>query len=524
MSISFEDVPYEGRVIHSARPESIAVEAWLRGIRVRHPGKARILELGCAEGANAGGIAYHLADATVVAVDYSRRHIDEARAMKDQLGLDNLTLHCASIAELPDAVGGDFDYILCHGVLSWVPEDVREAIFACLRDRLAPRGVGYVSYNCPPGWAMRGLVRQVLRANTRHRATPEAKLEEARALLELMASTPFTAHPYGAYMAGEAAETLQHRDSYVAHEYLADVNVAFGYGDILRLAGRYGLGFLAELSPVAHRGVEEKLREVVAEITEDPIEREELADVLAGRAFRASLFVREGVELVPPDEARDRLLDVALFVTTLHPVAPRPSLVDGDAEDLEDKDGIRVTVTHALLKAALIELARSFPAGVRFEELADRALALLHLRRSRAIDQGLGAEEREALRDDLLRLVSLRHLDLRLTEPPFALVAGEKPRVSTLTRFEARRADWVTSGFFEALHLDDAGRFFVELLDGSRDRDEIAAQLAATLAKHEVDVRDEGGNPLEGEAAHRAMRGYVDQKLRLLEMQGLIER
>lgn len=524
MSISFDDVPYEGRVIHTGRPEALAVEAWLRGVRVRHPGRARILELGCAEGANTGAIAYHLADAEVVGVDASRRHIELANAMKDELGLDNLRYFHAGIEALPDEVGGDFDYILCHGVLSWVPEDVREAIFRTLAERLTPRGVGYVSYNVAPGWAMRGLVRQVLRAHTRHLEGPQAKLDEARALLSLMSQTPFTAHHYGAYMAAEAADTLQHREPYIAHEYLAEENHPFTYGEIVRLAERHGLTFLSELSPVAHRGIEERLREVVGTITDDPVEREELADVLSGRAFRASLFCRAGVEVVSAEEGRDRLLDVALFVTTLHPVAARPSLGEGDAEEFADKDGIRVTVTHPLLKAALLELARSFPAGVRFDELADRALALLHLRRVRPVDRGVSTEERAALRDDLVRLVSLRHLDLRLTEPPFVLKAGERPRVSTLTRFEARRADWVTSGFHESLHLDEATRFLIELLDGSRDRDELTDQLAATLREHAVELRDEAGAPLDGDAARRAMRVFVDRHLLMLESQGVMER
>ncbi len=524
MTISYEEVPYEGHPVPATRPESIAAEAWLRGVRVRHPARARILELGCAEGANVIPLAYHSPDATVVAIDASARHIQIANAQRDELGLDNLTFHHASIAALPDELGDGYDYILCHGVLSWVPEDVRDAIFAVLRERLAPSGVGYVSYNVQPGWSMRGLVRQVLMARTRHIDDPSEKLREARGLLTFMAETPFADHPYGAYMAEEARSTLDHRDPYIAHEYLAEVNHAFTYGEIARLASAHRLRFFAELSPVAHRGIEEQMREVVANITADPIEQEELADVLYGRAFRSSLFVRDDVEITDPLDARDRLLESAAFVTTLRPTAQRPSLTDGDTEEFVDREDVRVSATHPLLKAALLELARSFPLAVPFDDLVRRSLSVLHLRRVKSFDEGVSDEERDALRDDLLQLVSLRHMELRLTQPAFVPKSGGKPRVSTLTRHEARRDDWVTSGFHEPVFVDDAARFLIGLLDGSRDRDELTEQLLANLREHAVQIRDESGAELEGEAAKRGVRLFVDRHLKLFESQGLMER
>jgi SAM-dependent methyltransferase len=524
MTISFDELPYQGRAIHTGRPESIAVEGWLRGIRVRHPSRARILELGCAEGANLMALAYHLPEARFVGVDASARQIELAERGKAELGLENVSFHHAGIERMPDAVGGDFDYILCHGVLSWVDAPVREAILASLAQRLAPRGIGYLSYNVAAGWAMRGLIRNALRARTRGVEGAGEKLREARELLKFMSETPFSDHPYGGYLAAEARDTLTHRDPYVAHEYLTEHNVAFTYGEIAALAGRHGLRFLAELSPIAHRGIEEQTREIIAGITEDAVEREELSDVLFGRAFRASLFVREDVETIDPHEGRRLLLDAARFVTTLQPVSQHPSVQPNEAESFADREGIHVSASHPILKAALLELSRAFPRGVSFAELADRALGVLHLRRVRKLDEGFTDEERTSLEDDLVRLVSLRHLDLRLTEPAFAPKAGERPRLTTLTRHEARRDEWITSGFHEAVFVDAAARFLIELCDGSRDRDQLAEQLYATLQAHDVEIRDEAGTPLGGDAARRAMRIFVDRHIATFEQQGLIER
>ena len=405
MTISFEDVPYEGTSIPTSHPERLAIDAWLRGFRAPDPARARILELGCAEGANIVPMAYHFEDAEVVGVDFSPRHIEVAEQAKHELGLDNLRVVCASIGDLSNVIEGKFDYILCHGVLSWVPEEIRDAIFAALRDYLAPNGIGYVSYNVVPGWKMRGLVREVLMARTRKIEDPEEKLSVARSTLKLLATTMPHEMPYSRYMAEEARSTLEHRDPYIAHEYLTEHNRAFLYGDIVRLAGRFGLRFFSEQSPAGHPAIEARILETVSAITDDPIEREELADVLHGRAFRASTFVHDDLELDDTDACRRELLERAGFVTELHPLGKRPSLAEGDTEEFEDAAGIRVAMKHPVLKAALLVLADAYPRAMLFDTLEAQAVAMLQLRRVFKIDRVLSADERESLREDLLRLV-----------------------------------------------------------------------------------------------------------------------
>ncbi len=514
MTISFEHVPYDGRPIDGSRPEYLAVAAWLSGVRATHPGRARVLELGCAEGANLIPHAYHCPEASFVGIDSSPRHIEIASERRDRLGLDNLTFVCCDIAELDahEELAGPWDYILSHGVLSWVSDDVAEHMFQILGERLAENGVAYLSYNTQPGWMMRGLIRQVLMARTRGIEEAGAKLTEARNLLSLIAKTPFTSHHYSAYMAEEASDLLEHEDAYIAHEYLTEHNRAYTYGEIIARCERHGLKFLAELTPIAHGGLEERLRAVVGRITEDPIEREELADVLYGRAFRASVFVRADVQTIPDDEAKARLVDAAGFVTHITPVSKRPSLDPEDSEEFVDREGVHIGAKHPVLKAALIELARAFPLALSFEHIVDRTFSLLSLRRVRTIEQPLTAEERESLLEDLLRLVGLRHAELRLIPRGTVATSGDRPRVTTLARFESRTGKWFTNAFHQAVELDEAAAFLVNLMDGSHTRDELAGQLAATLEEHGVAVQDESGEQLEGNARLDAMRRFVDRQ------------
>lgn len=57
---------------------------------------------------------------------------------------------------------GRFDYILTHGVYSWVPPAVQEKILRLCASNLTEHGVAYVSYNVNPGWSMRGMLRDMM--------------------------------------------------------------------------------------------------------------------------------------------------------------------------------------------------------------------------------------------------------------------------------------------------------------------------------------------------------------------------
>jgi len=82
---------------------------------------------------------------------------------------------------------GKFDYIICNGVYSWVPRDVREKILQICCDNLADNGVAMVAYSTYPGWRMRSMIREMMRYHTRHVADPEQRVKRAREVIEFIA-------------------------------------------------------------------------------------------------------------------------------------------------------------------------------------------------------------------------------------------------------------------------------------------------------------------------------------------------
>src|SRR5690606_28801466 len=79
---------------------------------------------------------------------------------------------------------GEQDYVIAHGLYSWIDAQRREALRRIVGGALAPCGLAYVSFNAQPAWGVRGRVRDVLARG------PGGDLASARrrtaALLELL--------------------------------------------------------------------------------------------------------------------------------------------------------------------------------------------------------------------------------------------------------------------------------------------------------------------------------------------------
>ncbi len=121
-----------------------------------------MLELGCALGDNLIPMAERHPDSTFVGLDYSRRQIAMARQASAALELTNIEWIDAGIGDV-DARLGALDYIICHGVFSWVPRDVQEQIFEVCRARLNPQGVALRQFSTRIRLHLRGVVRDLLR-------------------------------------------------------------------------------------------------------------------------------------------------------------------------------------------------------------------------------------------------------------------------------------------------------------------------------------------------------------------------
>ena len=118
---SYEEVPYPSRAFAETHPDHLATLARLFGLTPPPVERCRVLELGCAAGSNLIPMALSLPGSHFVGVDLSSRQIAEGQATAAALGLTNVVLEVLNLADVGSGLGR-FDFIIAHGVYSWVEE------------------------------------------------------------------------------------------------------------------------------------------------------------------------------------------------------------------------------------------------------------------------------------------------------------------------------------------------------------------------------------------------------------------
>lgn len=133
---SYDHAPYSFRAHTVTHPRNLAAAALLLGVPAPPVESCRVLELGCARGGNLIPMAQDLPGSQFMGIDYSQRQIEEGRSIIEALSLDNIQLLCEDITQV-QALSGKFDYIIAHGLYSWVPDGVRDRLLSLCKARLA---------------------------------------------------------------------------------------------------------------------------------------------------------------------------------------------------------------------------------------------------------------------------------------------------------------------------------------------------------------------------------------------------
>jgi len=207
----------------------------------------RVLELGCGDGSNLIPLAYYRRNATFIGVDFARTQIEIANSRKATLGLSNLELIHADFRAALELIPGTFDYIIAHGIFSWVPVEVRDALLEIFKKCLRHLGLLYLNYNTRPGWNVRGMVRRFLLARTSHEPSLRARATLAMLVAEkLSGSLAILAHPYSRLLANEFDFVARGHPSWVAHEYLSRDNHFYWRSQFLKLIAKHGLAYVCD--------------------------------------------------------------------------------------------------------------------------------------------------------------------------------------------------------------------------------------------------------------------------------------
>jgi methyltransferase-like protein/trans-aconitate methyltransferase len=519
---SYDQLPYPGNPFAQTHPIRLATVATLFGMRPAPVDRCRVLELGCADGGNLIPLAAALPHSEFVGVDLSGRQVQSGRETIAGMSLGNIRLEQRDISDVGPEYG-EFDYIISHGVYSWVPDSVQERILAIARERLRPQGVAYISYNTYPGWHMRGMLRDMMLYHTRQFADVQTRIDQARALVNFLAdAVPSRENPYGLLLSGELGSMRTWSDTYIFHELLEVHNQPIYFHQFVERAARHGLRFLGEANfgTMLTGDLSSAVTATLHEIGRGIVEMEQYMDFVRNRMFRQSLLCHAGTSL-------DRTLTSACCAN-MH-LRSRLQPVSGDLDPLQEGEaefrspgGAIVSAKTPFQKAALLALTQSYPRPVHFSELVRRARVMAQRQAMEVHETRALESEEEDLRDAVFRCFCESLIDLHVFPTACAVNPAERPVASVVARWQARPGGYVTNLFHEQVALDVVNAHLVRLLDGTRDRSALLESLVELAAQGTI-VATKNGEVIEDQSAvAEVLGGQLESRLCELARMGVL--
>jgi SAM-dependent methyltransferase len=308
----------DGYVLDASYPDTFFQElspAWLNyacavnGVPARPLDRAfTYLELGAGLGHSTVVNAAAFPRGEFHACDFNPFHVASGRAYAEALGLRNIQFHEASFQHLPERDLPMFDFIVLHGVYSWVSPDARTAIRRIIREKLGPGGLVYVSYNCMPGWASEMPVRRLMvelagaasgdsAAKMRYAAQALQKLGDSK--LRFFENNPEAARAIESYAKVPA--------SYLAHEFMNETWEPFYSLDVADEMVEAQLVYLGSATLADNHPmlvVDDAAVEVMRMLATSPRQLHLAADFASNRRFRRDLFIRQDTPRSQADAAR----------------------------------------------------------------------------------------------------------------------------------------------------------------------------------------------------------------------------
>ena len=511
----YDLVPYESYPFPRSRIRHLHTLGRLFGMTPPDVRSCRVLELGCASGGNLIPMAIDHPGSAFVGLDLSQRQIEMGRHQISDLGVGNIELRATSIMDVDERFG-QFDYIIAHGVYSWVPEVVRDKVMAICRERLAPNGIAVVSYNTLPGWSAWQIMREAILYHCKGVTDPLERVRRARRLLRFLRESGHKEDsPYWRLLGNEIDKMLELADWFLLHDHLEEDNTPVYFHQFTAHASRAGLQYLGEADLSAmHPGTLVREADQIPDVSSDIIPRLQILDFLYNRRFRMSLLCHRDQRL-DREISSDRLWSF-LWSTPLRPQAlpgDTSAAISGPLAFVDPAGNVRLTTNDRPSGAVFLTLCR-LRLPTRPEELIQEAM------------QRFGIEDETALRQALLtpalNLVMTNAIELHSHEASWVTQVTERPMTSRLARYQARNSAWLTNQRHEAVGVDPVVREVIRYVDGRHSRTGIIEQMKRLAERGRLNLQQEGRPATDRAVMGQLIPTLVDRVLLFLAQNALL--
>lgn len=476
---SYDSIAYPGFPYPDTHPDRLAAMAILHGLTPAPVEKCRVLEIACNEGGNLIPMAYAIPGSEFVGFDLARLPIERGQQRIRELGIRNVRIFQSDLLEVGTELG-PFDYIIAHGLYSWVPAQVSERLLALCGALLTANGVAFVSYNTMPGGHLRKMIREMMLYHVKEIENPNEWVPQSLAFLRYLLQTRPEGDAYRLLIQEHLGKMEKRPPETVFHDELSHAYRPVHFSEFVEHARNCGLQYLSEavLPPPPDPAYRSDIRSALEEaVGDDIVKQEQMLDFMRARSYRETLLCRAecAVRRDFPAEQFQRLMFASQAES-----APGETV---GSKIFSLPGGIKMEANHPGAIALLEELEAGWPRSLRLEEMQPRLASAGFL-----LD-GEGATL-------LMRLVVSKFVELHAWNAPVATAVSALPRASACGRQEAQAHAFATTLLHGSLGIDDpVVRCFLKLLDGTRDRTALLDAIRAEFPSMPVTELEAGIEP-----------------------------
>ncbi len=516
---TYDEIPYPIYAHVSSAPENLAAIALLFGMKPHDVENSRVLEIGCASGGNMIPLAARHPKATFVGVDLSKAQIELAQKTAQTLHLDNVKFYAKSILDF-EFKSEKFDFIIAHGVYSWVREDVQKRILEICSKNLSEKGIAYISYNTLPGWNSVKTIRDMMLYHGQKFSDPAQKVQEARKMLNFVSENiQEKSGAHKIFMEQEIKTVQSQDDNFVLHDYLEETNVPCYFYEFMDLAQKYGLQYLGDSDlPSMYLGNHTDTVSKTLMQLDNNINQEQYLDFINNRKFRSTLLVHEGVELkrnidLSSIEDLSFLPNYVLKDVDLSNIKPLPESLD--LVGIANSDA-KLTLKGRSVCACYLELLKAMPVPQTLDELVVLAKKNLNDDQDEDIRATFGALIPE--------LVLKGAFSITMGKPGCISKISEKPEVFAPARLQALDHALIANMLQQNVKLTDDQRLVIQYVDGQNTIEKIVDLVRGHVDKGELTL-NRNDKPLEsGDSDHKQyLLDYIHSILALCAANALIK-
>ena len=471
----YDSEPYPRLPFSQSHPDRLATMGAIFGLNPPNIRTSRVLEIGCATGGNLVPMAEQLPGSKFFGFDLSHIQVEMANTWIDELGLNNISIRRLDIADATHELG-EFDYILCHGVYSWVPAQTQASILELVSNHLSSSGIAYVSYNTNPGWNVRGIVRDMVKFHAQGIENTHEKIAQARQLLEFMAENIPATDPYAMLLKSELDTFSSRAEEFIEHDYFEANNVPVYFHEFAASLAAHKLRYVceADVESTFQSDMKRESLQALERISADEIRMEQYLDFLRKRTYRQSLVCHsdQKIRRTLEPEIVDRYFLESLLVRTQSPSHFR-NRFNGITIAVDDPD------LHSALNI-LTDLNRSY---WTFSDL----VAEIQRKYAMRVDEG-------NLRRMFVQAFVTGHLELHTAPGPYSYDWSGMPCASRCSRSQAVIGPKVTNLSHHNVVLSELDRVVVQMLDGTTRVEDLVPKVRSALLTGNRQVETVGGS------------------------------